>query len=74
MKVKELLDRFNVYFHIIQYYNRNTKEITIFENQENNAMVVTSSFIAVHGDEKVADWRCNIDEEDSLEILIEVEE
>ena len=24
--------------------------------------------------EKVADWRCNINEEDSLEILIEVEE
>ena len=29
MKVNELLDRFNIYFNIIQYYNRNTKKCNI---------------------------------------------
>ena len=77
MTVKELFEHFNIYFNSIRHYDRHTKETVIFENQESNittALLVTNSFIAVHGDEQVADWHFNIDGEDSLEILIEVEE
>lgn len=76
MTVKELFEHFNIYFNSIRYYNRHTEETTIFENQEckvTTALLVTNCFIAVHGNEQVADWHYNIDGESNNEITIEVE-
>lgn len=76
MTVKELFEHFNIYFNSIRYYDRHTKETVIFENQESNittSLLVTNSFIAVHGDEKVADWHYNIDGNSNNEITVEVE-
>lgn len=76
MTIKELFEHFNIYFNSIRYYNRHTEETVIFENQESNvttALLVTNSFIAVHGNEQVADWHFNIDGENNKEITVEVE-